>query len=304
METLAFTHYTVAYQESSSSPTLTPLNIFADAIPGPAWIKLAGTITALAILAGSMPAVQAILQCGDRGSDVIRLQELLKISADGIFGRQTDLAVRQFQQQKGLQVDGIVGPQTSAALGLRASSYAPVSYSKTLYIVNLDTRRYTGLNVRQGAGVNYSVINSLPNGAAISVIDEQRDRCGYLWAKLSEGGWVAKEFLTSTSTPPIPPGPKGEKGDKGDPGPQGLPGPKGEKGDPGPQGPPGPQGSQGIQGLQGLQGPPGPQGPPGTQAGFNWGWLGLLGLLGLLGFFGLRGRRERVFSETQMQQRL
>ncbi len=36
--------------------------------------------------------------------------------ADGIYGSNTRNAVRQFQQRSGLRVDGIVGPQTRAAL--------------------------------------------------------------------------------------------------------------------------------------------------------------------------------------------
>lgn len=37
---------------------------------------------------------------------------------DGVFGSQTADAVRQFQQDQGLDADGIIGPATLAALGL------------------------------------------------------------------------------------------------------------------------------------------------------------------------------------------
>ncbi|MFH1808868.1 MAG: peptidoglycan-binding protein [Pseudomonadota bacterium] len=59
---------------------------------------------------------------GARGTEVKELQNLLKQNgidpgpSDGIFGPKTQAAVRQFQQKKGLQVDGKVGQQTWAAL--------------------------------------------------------------------------------------------------------------------------------------------------------------------------------------------
>jgi peptidoglycan hydrolase-like protein with peptidoglycan-binding domain len=40
----------------------------------------------------------------------------LRLAVDGISGAQTRSAVRSFQQQRGLTVDGIVGPQTEQAL--------------------------------------------------------------------------------------------------------------------------------------------------------------------------------------------
>lgn len=48
--------------------------------------------------------------------EVIKLQQLLGVTADGIFGALTDHAVRQFQTTHDLTADGIVGPQTWAKL--------------------------------------------------------------------------------------------------------------------------------------------------------------------------------------------
>lgn len=52
------------------------------------------------------------LKKGDRGLAVKVVQRLLRCYPDGIFGPMTDEAVRDFQQRRGLQVDGIVGPKT------------------------------------------------------------------------------------------------------------------------------------------------------------------------------------------------
>ena len=51
-----------------------------------------------------------VLQAGSRGLDVRKLQGILFV--DGIFGETTENAVIAFQKQKGLDGDGIVGPDT------------------------------------------------------------------------------------------------------------------------------------------------------------------------------------------------
>ena len=47
-----------------------------------------------------------------------RLQCLLGVNPDGIYGPNTERAVKAFQKAKGLKVDGVVGPLTYAKLGL------------------------------------------------------------------------------------------------------------------------------------------------------------------------------------------
>ena len=67
-------------------------------------------------------AAQApILQRGSRGPEVSALQTKLNetganINVDGVFGPQTENAVRRFQRDAGLSPDRIVGPKTHAAL--------------------------------------------------------------------------------------------------------------------------------------------------------------------------------------------
>jgi hypothetical protein len=75
----------------------------------------------------SSAAITSPLMLGNRGKDVQTLQSLLNratipgpgLIEDGIFGIKTDHAVRAFQQQKGLQLDGIAGALTAQALGAK-----------------------------------------------------------------------------------------------------------------------------------------------------------------------------------------
>ncbi|SDO07195.1 peptidoglycan-binding protein [Alkalicoccus daliensis] len=68
------------------------------------------------------------LRSGMQNSEVKTLQEKLKAeghytySITGVFGPLTKQAVESFQREKGLQVDGIAGPQTFGALSAKSSS--------------------------------------------------------------------------------------------------------------------------------------------------------------------------------------
>ncbi len=61
------------------------------------------------------------LRWGSRGGSVQELQSALNASGaglavDGVFGKRTHAAVKDYQSSKGLQVDGVVGPKTRGAL--------------------------------------------------------------------------------------------------------------------------------------------------------------------------------------------
>lgn len=63
----------------------------------------------------------ADVERGDRGSEVTEVQTILAsfgytVTVDGVFGPQTEKAVRSWQKSNGLRVDGIVGPVTLQSL--------------------------------------------------------------------------------------------------------------------------------------------------------------------------------------------
>ncbi len=66
-----------------------------------------------------------LLRNGSKGAAVAELQANLNrygagLRADGVFGAATDAAVRRFQDDHGLEVDGLAGPDTMAALACGA----------------------------------------------------------------------------------------------------------------------------------------------------------------------------------------
>lgn len=147
------------------------------------------------------------LEKGDKGSDVRRMQEALNalgytLEADGDFGTATRNAVREFQRDHGLSVDGKAGNETLtrlyelyALLGTTApdtgsgGSDAPVTYP-TARVYCADGGK---LNLRSGAGTGYRMIRQIPTGENVVVYDRGSKWCyvGYD----GEEGYVMTSFL-------------------------------------------------------------------------------------------------------------
>lgn len=118
----------------------------------------------------------ALSKQGSRGTEVKNIQKKLKAlgfysgNIDGIFGPQTKSAVINFQRQKGLKVDGIVGAKTLQALGISSSngSYSSNDIELLARVISAEARgeSYNG-QVAVGAVILNRVEHpSFPNSIA------------------------------------------------------------------------------------------------------------------------------------------
>lgn len=92
----------------------------------------------------------ALSKYGSRGEEVRQIQTKLKRwgyyngNVDGIYGSQTQKAVRWFQSKNGLAVDGIAGKNTLNAMGIYNSSNNSSSNSTNSNDLNLLSRLVYG----------------------------------------------------------------------------------------------------------------------------------------------------------------
>ncbi|MBI4821704.1 MAG: peptidoglycan-binding protein [Deltaproteobacteria bacterium] len=109
--------------------TNTGFSVSASSARAARWNQLANESPAKAPVQAARPSDSGnLLSRGSRGEEVAQLQRTINASGanpplevDGKFGPLTDAAVRDFQTRSKIQVDGIVGPETRAALGYQMS---------------------------------------------------------------------------------------------------------------------------------------------------------------------------------------
>lgn len=139
-----------------------------------------------------------ILRNGCEGDDVKEMQsglirlgyDLGKWGADGEFGDCTELAVRAFQQDNGLEVDGEFGPLSLAAFEADLVALeTPVVNPKTVVIEGGDCY------IRKGPGTQYGILGVAKRGTQLpfgGVIDE--DSKWLLVEYKNQNAWVSGKY--------------------------------------------------------------------------------------------------------------
>lgn len=142
-----------------------------------------------------------LLKRGRKGPDVAVLQELLKMlgydigehEVDSYYGKDTERAVREFQKEHDLEVDGDYGQLSHREmmnvleeLERGDGDTQPVSKKKV---------RITGgrVNARSGAGTNSSIITVVREGDTFEYVATAEN--GWHGIRLNEGvAWVSNKY--------------------------------------------------------------------------------------------------------------
>lgn len=146
----------------------------------------------------------ALLRRGLVGEPVRILQEKLGVEADGIFGTNTDAALRQFQTDNGLSADGIAGPDTFTAMGL-----------DELVLLERPIRGNLVRKLQEGLGIDADGIFGAGTEAAVKRFQEEKGlevtgKAGPETLHFVPGFEVPQEkveaALVTESTPTVDPG--------------------------------------------------------------------------------------------------
>lgn len=119
------------------------------------------------------PSKSSVLKKGDKGADVKEMQKnLIKLgydlgayADDGDFGSKTDEAVRKFQKDNRLTVDGEYGPLSKAAMTTALKKIGS-AISNSFATITGNT-----VNIRKGPGMNYGILKVVRKGDKFDRID-------------------------------------------------------------------------------------------------------------------------------------
>lgn len=157
-------------------------------------LNLAAVSVATVSLLPSAPvSAQVLSRLGSRGGEVRAIQEKLKerglfnSSVDGIFGSRTQEAVKKFQRQQGLTVDGIAGPATLKRLGVTIGTIPSATQNNVYLLARIISAEARGESYTGQVAVGAVVLNrvehpSFPdtlsgviyqNGAFTAIVDGQ-----------------------------------------------------------------------------------------------------------------------------------
>ena len=160
----------------------------------------------IALICLSQNAKAVSYQQGSSGSTVTQIQQKLSgagyytYSIDGIYGSRTAAAVKRFQRDNGLTVDGICGAKTLFALGISVPTATADSNSRALLarLISAEARGepYVG-QVAVGAVVLNRVQHpSFPNSISGVIYQSGAFSClmdGQFWQPVAESAYRAAD---------------------------------------------------------------------------------------------------------------
>jgi peptidoglycan hydrolase-like protein with peptidoglycan-binding domain len=131
MDSYAYLHLAVVYEDPCQYPLKPPASINWNKFSSLTYRYFLSLALLVAVLSVSQSASAQVIREGARGTEVSAIQSSLQSlgffnsNVTGFFGPITRDAVIRFQQSRRLSPDGVVGPNTLAALGLSQPQNPP-----------------------------------------------------------------------------------------------------------------------------------------------------------------------------------
>ena len=170
-------------------------------------------------------AAYAKLERGMENPQVLNMQLALaslgyNLKTDGKFGMGTQSAVKQFQRQYGLTIDGVAGDKTLTLLYALAPSFAPGEYgtvaaqptaaplanlpagSSSAALTATVTTPSGSLNLRNGPSSSAKVLATVPYGDMMIVVSRGSTWCSVIYNGIA--GYVMTKYLSFGIAQPQP----------------------------------------------------------------------------------------------------